>query len=448
MTASKQAKNSNAKSGKPTSRSRNLPPVRHWVEEASGWAANSSSHASEVTSRNATEGFTPSSESISRLRKTPGLTKRIANAVSTTSLPIPQQFNGSRLEWAADWCKSNGVTLPPDTSEYRSLRNWFCFQLQRWKKNKHTCDEALTLLEAGIDFAKYRAPNTGKAIMEPDEVYMKLLVAWKLEHGSFDLTADAPPDLQTWQKKTLTRFYVAGRSERLKKFESQVPGFRFALWRAPHEKPFSRGLLDWMNDARAFELAAGTTPAFRGNFDPRMDPKLVEWGKRQQEHCEMFRIPPRMRGVLHDLSILINRSEIAQNTARETLLAAERDYAPSKIGGSDRRLSSFLGAALFARKVHRSASDLELMTTFAISPGALLAARQACERHLPIFQKSTFRAHLTACRQIFLNAEFSTRDEFSYLCYSRLPNSALPSFEALNEFHGDLIDLGIEQSLA
>lgn len=84
----------------------------------------------------------------------------VRKALQTKAQGVPALY-ANAWEWAAAWIASNGVTLPPDTSEYRSLRNWFCYQVSNFKKKKLSPQSEELLQRYGIDLSLYRADNTG-----------------------------------------------------------------------------------------------------------------------------------------------------------------------------------------------------------------------------------------------------------------------------------------------
>jgi hypothetical protein len=386
-------------------------------------------------------------------RVTPGLTTRTAAALATGSMPIPDEFKGSRLLWAAAWCKENGVTLPPDTCELRSLRNWFCNQLQRWKKKLHSPGETDELVAHGIDFAQYKALNTGKGARESDDACVAMLKTWKTERGSYDLAGDAPPALLAWQKKCLARFFADGRSKRMLEIETELPGFRVAMWRAPYHAEHSQDFIKWMDKAQAFESAAKAAPAFRGQFHPTMDPALVAWARLQQKNSS---IEPRARGILLDLHILANASQIQVNNTRESHLADARalssdERPPSAV--SERRLTRFLGAALFARKLHKGASDIELMTEFAITPDGLDRAKSALDAQITsAIGQTAFLGHLCRCRDLFNSTCESDSAEWlldpADAGLYALPRTTRLTLAALMTLHERFAAMDIPQELA
>lgn len=59
-----------------------------------------------------------------------------------------------RFAEAAAWVERNGMTLPPDTPQHRSLRNWFCFKLNQYKKNALGAANEALLAQYGLDFSE------------------------------------------------------------------------------------------------------------------------------------------------------------------------------------------------------------------------------------------------------------------------------------------------------
>ena len=101
----------------------------------------------------------------------PALAKHINKALQTKSEGIPAEFE-SAWAWAAHWVKENGMTLPPDTSYYRSLRNWFCYKVAMHKKCTLSKKSSQLLASYGIDLSKYRADNTGRGQRMDDNFFI------------------------------------------------------------------------------------------------------------------------------------------------------------------------------------------------------------------------------------------------------------------------------------
>ena len=210
---------------------------------------------------------------------------RITKIATTTSNGVPQEF-ADAFEWAADWAGKNGMTLPPDTNEFRSLRNWFCYKLNQFKKGTLGARNEALLAMHGLDFSTYEALNTGKGEREPDAPYILQLRDWRTARGTYDLDASAPVKLRQWQSKLITRYSEDGPSMRIKEMQRKLPDLHFGLWRRPSDQVPSLETRQWWQQATRFEVLTESCHAFRGELHPKTPADLVTWATAQQEKAK------------------------------------------------------------------------------------------------------------------------------------------------------------------
>ena len=333
---------------------------------------------------------------------TPGQAKRAIDAVKSGSDGRPEAF-ATTLEWAADWVSKSGMTLPPKCNEYNTLRSWFCYQLQKWKTNTLPEPTLAKFATHGIDFSQYLALNTGKIIRVPDNAFVDKLRAWHRQEKTFDLSDSPDPSLQAWQAAILLRHSVSGISKRLETIEGSLPGFRVGLWRKPGDAQHSSAFLQWWSRAQDFREASRSSPCFRGNIHPEVEPSLVAWAEQQQADAKAKRLSSRQRGELYSLHLLHREDQREITKKRQYILRLARESDPIALakGDIDRRLNSFLGAALLGRMLQKDASDIKLMTEFSISPADMLRVRAASSEFMSHIRSKTFIADMGACRTYF-----------------------------------------------
>jgi hypothetical protein len=342
---------------------------------------------------------TPDGETMS---VTPGLVKRTIEHARSGSAGVPDQYLNT-LEWAADWVSQKGMTLPPKGHEFNTLRSWFCFQLQKWKSDTLTEKSLQEFAIHGIDFSQYRALNTGKGERESDEQFVEMLKQWEIQAKTYDLDKTADSKLLAWQKRIFERYIVCGCSKRLLEIEGSLPGFKVGLWRRPVDPVHSPAFLKWWETAQEFRTASITSPSFRGALHPHLPKSLLVWAAKQQADAISKNFPVRQRGELYSLQILYRDDQREINKKREKLLglARERDLNNLDKGDTDRRLNSFLGAALLARLLHKQSSDMKIMVEFAVGPAEILKMRECAEDFMPIITQKTFLKQLQACRNFY-----------------------------------------------
>lgn len=327
---------------------------------------------------------------------------RVAKTANTFSAPIPAQFDGDAYAWAGAWVAENGMTLPPDTNEYRSLRNRFCWWLQCWKKGtlkeKHLSQFALH----GIDFSHYRATNTGTTTRDDDAAQLAYLRKRHQECGTYDLDHSAPSHVLKWQENVLNSFYASGRTTGCERVEKALPGLNLGRWRKPVSSWVDAPA--WWEEAAAFRRQNAWTPAFRGTLHPNTPPQLADWARRQQHLALDGRrgdLSPGQRGELIDLGILDNASQRSVNKAREQ--ARSVLGVPARLTAVDRHLDAFLGAACFVLMVARERPLLAMCREFATAPHSieeLLAAAAPELAQLCAFGDSGLQALLPTVRQL------------------------------------------------
>lgn len=329
---------------------------------------------------------------------------RITKIATTTSNGVPQEF-ADAFEWAADWAGKNGMTLPPDTNEFRSLRNWFCYKLNQFKKGTLGARNEALLAMHGLDFSTYEALNTGKGEREPDAPYILQLRDWRTARGTYDLDASAPVKLRQWQSKLITRYSEDGPSMRIKEMQRKLPDLHFGLWRRPSDQVPSLETRQWWQQATRFEVLTESCHAFRGELHPKTPADLVTWATAQQEKAKAGKMPVRQRGWMLGVGLLINSGQEIVHKARAQCLVEFRggENAIARYGNKDRRLSSLLGALLAIRLVVRGASDHEICTELKVAPTVAQQIRLHVGREGAAIDVGNFKRDLTACRLICLS---------------------------------------------
>lgn len=324
----------------------------------------------------------------------PSIRNRIVKILTTVAGGVPPQFDNA-WHWASAWVLQNGVTLPPDTNEYRSLRNWFCYQVNMHKKGTLSARSQKLLNQYGIDLSQYRAPNTGRGELLDDNIMLGRL---RLHHeitGSYDLPPDGDAELIEWQSRLLQCYVNRGTSARMRAIEAQLKGFSFGLWMRPNETPIPSCQLGWWARASEFRAASRDFPAFRGRIDPRMPRHIATWGSDQISDALAHKITTRQRGELIALGLLTIKEharskerEIALSKARQAL--SEVAITPnSLLGRRERDLKTFLGVTLLARLLQRNAPLHDIYSSLSIPPAQFEKVRKALEpAALPLIKQS------------------------------------------------------------
>lgn len=314
----------------------------------------------------------------------PSTVRRVQKSLSTQSKGVPAQFDNA-WHWASDWISKHGVTLPPDTSEYRSLRNWFCYQVNQFKKGELSKRSKELLAKYQIDLSQYRAPNTGTGQMLDDQTLILRLQMHYAITGSYDLTEDADAELLMWQRRLLDCYMHRGTSTRMRLIEAQLPGFRYGLWMLPNETPIHRTQMGWWHRAGEFRRAAEKFPAFRGKIDPDTPAYLGMWASDQIAAAREGKLTRRQGAELTSLGLLATRDH-QRSQAREVVLTALRSRSTTDqpqatpfFGRRERDLKTFLGVSLLARLLKRNATLRDIYSTLSISPSQFARVKKSME---------------------------------------------------------------------
>lgn len=306
-------------------------------------------------------------EVVDRFSDDPGTINRIKKILTTTSRGVPAEYENA-WHWAGAWVAENGVTLPPDTTELRSLRNWFCYQVNSFKKGRLS-DISRSLLEHyNIDLALYRAPNTGRGTMLDDDAMVNEMLKLHSTTGSFTPQADAAPELLEWQRRLLECFMARGTSGRMRTIASKLPGFSFGAWLRPGEAPVPTSQDSWWATAQAFKVATAKCPAFRGVIDTNTPKHLATWATDQITAASSGRLSPRQRGELLTIGILTTHEHKRSAERAEALMVVRAELGAANSSQHDRDLNTFLGTALLVRLIGRSADLKEIYSTLGITP--------------------------------------------------------------------------------
>lgn len=338
----------------------------------------------------------------------PAMAKHINKALHTKSQGIPPEF-ANAWAWASDWIKGNGVTLPPDTSYYRGLRNWFCYQVSMYKKNKLSNKSLALLSKHKIDLSKYRAVNTGRGHRMDDAFFIQALRQHHASHGTYDLNPDSSSDLQKWQTRLLDSYRAGGTSTRMRHIALQLPGFTYGQWLRPDEPPVPSSQYSWWARAAEFRIATQDCPAFRGRIDLATPAYLREWASEQIGLAGKRLLSPRQRGELMTLN-LISRTEhrLSQQKSMALALARGSNIVTQHFGKRERDVKTFLGASLLAHLLRSNAELTTIYSTLSIAPAQFGRMREAlAPLMLQIVSLST-KTNLHILRRIYrdFNEEF------------------------------------------
>lgn len=309
------------------------------------------------------------------------IAKRAAKLASTSAQGVPPTY-ASSFEWAEAWVRENGVTLPPDTPQLRSLRNWFCYKMSQFKKGALSDENRRLLAEHGIDLSLYEAPNTGSGKSLPEREMVAKLRAWREAKGTYDLTDEADPTLVHWQRKLCGGFELRGRSGRMREIEAQLEGFDIARW----VRPDGRGAVTnpaWWEMADQWREQSEETPAYRGDLDPLTPPDLAEWAQKQAANPR--RLNSRQVGELISLGLLPDRDR-ARQKVREAATMVVRKPSREAMDGyryRERNLDAYLGTCLLLRMIVKRAPLQDVYATLAITP---TAHRQLMDALAPILE--------------------------------------------------------------
>lgn len=302
---------------------------------------------------------------------TGAIARRAHRAAATRAGGIPPEFPHA-WAWAADWVAKHGVTLPPDTNEFRSLRNWFSYQVNAFKKGSLSERSKALLAQYNIDLNLYRAPNTGRGQIADDALMIHRMQEIHAISGTYDMPAEAGEDLIQWQARLLECFRTRGTSARMRAIEARLPGLRIGMWLRPDEMPIPAQQLDWWDQAEQFRIATASCQAHAGVVDPRTPAPLVVWAFDQRRACDDGLLSQRQRGELRALGVLPNQDS-QRNRERAAALAKARTVIAASMGAKpsqsrDRDLRSFAGVCLLMRMVHRNAPARDFYPMFGLDP--------------------------------------------------------------------------------
>lgn len=274
----------------------------------------------------------PTSAPIEADMPTGAIVRRAQRAAATRAGGIPAQF-AHAWAWAADWVSKNGVTLPPDTNEYRSLRNWFSYQVNAYNKGTLSERSKILLTQYNIDLSLYRAPNTGRGQLADDAAMILRMEELHAISGSYDMPAEAGEDLIQWQARLLECFRTRGSSARLRAIEARLPGLRIGMWLRPDETPIPAQQLNWWAQAEQFRVATASCQAYAGVVDPRTPAPLVVWAFDQRRAFDEGRLSQRQKGELRALGVLPNQDSV-RNRERSAALAKARAAFAASMGAT------------------------------------------------------------------------------------------------------------------
>ena len=322
-------------------------------------------------------------------------------AVSTSAQGVPTEF-ANAWEWAAHWVKNEGVTLPPDTSETRSLRNWFCYQLQMFKKNTLSARSEELLRQLGIDLSLYRAEKTGKGYLMDDATQIAALRAHFAEHGTYNLRFDSDAHLVQWQKRLLARFVARGSSARMQAIAEQLPGFCYGLWLRPADAPIPSTEVGWWRRAAELRIASRERPSFRGKIDLGVPVHLRLWASEQIGLAQTGKLHPRQRGELLSLQLISHGEHRASQTRAVALATArmERGQEPRSTL-KERDVQTFLGACLLVHLLHDQKEKRAVYRSLSLSPAQFGRVQEAVEPWAQEIARLGNKTNLCALRKIY-----------------------------------------------
>ncbi|WP_137921275.1 hypothetical protein [Hydrogenophaga sp. 2FB] len=313
-----------------------------------------------------------------------------------SSLPMPSHY-GSKFDWAADFVRDHGMTLPPDTPELRSLRNWFCFKLNQFKKGTLGESNIAQLARYGLDFSRYEATNTGKGHRSPDADLIDALRAWHQLTGGYDLSNSSPDELIEFQRLLQDTFSVRGYTERARKIEASLEDFRIPLWRHAGQDPVDAEEARWWKMADYYVTSTKKTPAYLGVVHPEAEALAADWAVEQIGRAP--RLTRMQRGFMRGQGLMIDTTMRRVNKRREADRQVRAGVSLDQpiYGLKDRRLDSFLGICMYFRMLLTSSSDKEIMSAFGIDPEGLLFLRKNVD---PICQGFTVNT-MTDVRKLY-----------------------------------------------
>jgi hypothetical protein len=365
--------------------------------------------------------------------------RKAQHLLETTSGPMPQQFS-TPFEWAADWIARKGTTLPPDTTEYRSLRNWFNYKLQqRIKKTLGEKNETLLTLH-GIDLSQYEALNTGSGQREANGPYIAMLESWKHQYASYDLDTRAEPKLIEWQIRVLKRFEQKGVTRPLSEIQQKLPDLMFGLWRRAGEPPRSQEAVQWWKNAASFERASHLYPAYRGHLHPKLPLEETLWAREQMTAHLQGRIAKARVGWMISVGLVTDVREVERMHQREQARIEARggEDQIASYGKRDRRLESLLGALLAVRMVWKKASDIDICTELHIPPAVVVQIRKLYASHQKEHKFKNISNAVTDCRMICLEQPDAFSPSFFKQDPSEMPASMNETVRAIGRLAYDI----------
>lgn len=346
---------------------------------------------------------------------------------------LPPQYTNP-FEWAQDWCKENGMSLPPDTTELRSLRNWFCFKLNQFKKGKLGEKNEALLAHYGLDFSQYEALNTGGGKRDSDRPFIEQLKHLKAITGSYDISLNSPGDLIEWQDKLLCRFESDGKSRRMKELFQDLQNFNFGIWLRPNDMKPSVEVQAWWDMAAQYEALAVRFSPHLGVQHPEMPKAMRDWATNQQSLAVRNELPKRANGWMRGVGLLINaaRQRVGAERLQASMEKAGGEKSLNRYGANDRRLSSIRGATGAIVAVQRGRDDRYLMVEFNIDPPTAVALRKYITQNTD--GNKWQKADIVACRMIALSYPDAFKPAF-WSALSEFPQSRpailTPSVESL-----------------
>lgn len=306
---------------------------------------------------------------VPKMEKSPvALKNRLEKITTTSSHGLPPGFENS-FAWAAHFVAKNGMTLPPDTNEYRSLRNWFCYKLNQWKKGQLGAPNIEKLGEYNLDFSLYEATNTGKGHRLPDAPMIDLMLAWVKKHNTYDLDPTASSALLDWQEKLIYRYISDGPSIRHKSITAFLPGLEFFSWRKPTNPAWSAEFSQWCKSASEYEIAMEGFRPFRGELHPDTPKKWRDFSVLMQSRFKVSNVSDRQRGWMIGVGLTANNTNIRVSEERSQALVDFNggDSSIAQYGRKDIRLTSMLGALLAIRLLILERTDIEICTELRIT---------------------------------------------------------------------------------
>lgn len=289
---------------------------------------------------------------------------------------IPQEYDNA-FEWASAWVEEHGVTLPPDTNELRSLRNWFCFKLNQFKKGKLGAQNEALLAHYGIDFNQYHALNTGTGQMAPDFELIQELKEHRRLSGSYDLNAQSSPALLEWHASLTKRYRDAGKTRRMLNILRSLPDLHMGTWNGPDDAPLTSIERQWWAMADRYELLAGKYPPRNGIQHPDMPAPMQEWAQHQQSLFATELLPKRARGWMKGVGLAMKKPSIERKSIQPAML----DEKLHQYGVADTRLETIRGMLALMELSMKNRDAKSIMSHFQINPVVLKTLQDDIRAH-------------------------------------------------------------------